>query len=54
MNSHYELSRYLQQRGILKSPLLVDSFNAVDRKDFVRPNLQDEAYEDHPLAIGAG
>jgi protein-L-isoaspartate(D-aspartate) O-methyltransferase len=54
MNSHYELYRYLQQRGVLKSPLLIESFNAIDRKDFVRPSLQVEAYEDHPLAIGAG
>ncbi|WP_100639692.1 protein-L-isoaspartate O-methyltransferase [Marinobacter salexigens] len=54
MKSHYELSQYLQQRGALKSPLLIESFNAIDRKDFVSPSLQDEAYEDHPLAIGAG
>ena len=54
MNSHHELSRYLQQRGVLKSAMLIESFNAIDRKDFVSPGLQDEAYEDHPLAIGAG
>ncbi|GGE60813.1 fibrillarin-like rRNA methylase [Streptosporangium jomthongense] len=54
MNSHKELCRYLQQRGVLKSPLLIESFNFVDRRDFVAPNLQNEAYEDHPLAIGAG
>ena len=54
MNSHHELSRYLQQRGGLKSAMLIESFNAIDRKDFVSPGLQDEAYEDHPLAIGAG
>ncbi|WP_417544262.1 protein-L-isoaspartate O-methyltransferase family protein [Marinobacter sp.] len=54
MKNHYELSYYLQQRGVLKSPLLVDSFNAIDRKDFVSPALLSEAYEDHPLGIGAG
>ena len=54
MNSHHELSRYLQQRGVLKSAMLIESFNAIDRKDFVSPGLQNEAYEDHPLAIGAG
>ena len=54
MNSHYELSHYLQQRGVLKSALLIDSFNTIDRKGFVSPSLYDEAYEDHPLAIGAG
>lgn len=54
MNNHYQLTRYLQQREVLKSPQLIASFNAIDRKDFVCPSLQDEAYEDHPLAIGAG
>jgi len=54
MKSHHKLSHYLQQRGVLKSATLIDSFNAIDRKDFVSPGLQDEAYEDHPLAIGAG
>ncbi len=54
MNSHYELSHYLQQRGVLVSPLLIESFNTVDRKDFVPSSMQDEAYEDYPLFIGAG
>jgi protein-L-isoaspartate(D-aspartate) O-methyltransferase len=54
MNSHHELSRYLQQRGVLVSPQLVESFNAIDRKDFVLPGMEDEAYEDYPLVIGAG
>ena len=54
MNSHHELALYLQQRGVLISALLIDSFNAVDRKDFVSPSLEDEAYADHPLSIGAG
>lgn len=54
MKTHYELTRYLQQQGVLVSPLLVESFNAVDRKDFVPSPLLDEAYEDYPLAIGEG
>jgi protein-L-isoaspartate(D-aspartate) O-methyltransferase len=54
MNSHHELSVYLQERGVLLSPLLIESFNAIDRKDFVPPSMQDEAYEDYPLVIGAG
>lgn len=54
MYSHHALSAYLQQKGVLSSPLLIASFNAVDRKDFVPTVLQDEAYEDYPLAIGAG
>jgi len=54
MNSSYELSLYLQAKGVLASPLLIESFNAVDRKDFVPYALQDQAYEDYPLAIGGG
>jgi len=54
MYSAHELSNYLQQRGVLHSPLLIESFNAVDRKDFVPLSLRSEAYEDYPLPIGAG
>lgn len=54
MYSHHDLSLYLQRQGVLTSPLLIASFNAVDRKDFVPASLHDEAYEDYPLAIGAG
>lgn len=54
MYSHHELTLYLQKKGVLASPLLIASFNAIDRKDFVPASLQDEAYEDYPLAIGAG
>ncbi|WP_144822007.1 protein-L-isoaspartate O-methyltransferase [Marinobacter piscensis] len=54
MKTHYELSGYLQKRGVLKSPGLIESFNTIDRKDFVSPGLEAEAYEDHPLSIGSG
>ncbi len=54
MNSHYELSLYLQERGTLTSPLLIESFNTVDRKDFVPFEFHDQAYEDYPLSIGEG
>ncbi|OEY67236.1 protein-L-isoaspartate(D-aspartate) O-methyltransferase [Marinobacter sp. X15-166B] len=54
MINHYELCRHLQQRGVLKSARLIESFKTIDRKDFVSPDLQDEAYEDYPLAIGSG
>jgi len=54
MYSAHELSNYLQQRGVLHSPLLIESFDAVDRKDFVPLSLRSEAYEDYPLPIGAG
>ncbi len=54
MTSHYQLSEYLQQRGTLTSPLLIESFNAIDRKDFVPFAFHDQAYEDYPLSIGEG
>ena len=52
MNSHNELSLYLQERGTLTSPLLIQSFNVIDRKDFVPITFHDQAYEDYPLSIG--
>lgn len=54
MTSHYQLSQYLQQRGTLSSALLIESFNTIDRKDFVPSDFQDQAYEDYPLSIGKG
>ncbi|MEE8587995.1 MAG: protein-L-isoaspartate O-methyltransferase [Sulfurimonadaceae bacterium] len=54
MNSHYELALYLQERGTLTSPLLIESFNSVDRIDFVPSCFYDQAYEDYPLTIGQG
>ncbi|RUM65877.1 MAG: L-isoaspartyl protein carboxyl methyltransferase [Sulfurimonas sp.] len=48
------LCRYLQERGRLHSPLLIQSFCEVDRKDFVPPEFIQKAYEDYPLAIGGG
>lgn len=54
MNTHHELARYLQKQGVLASPILIESFNAVDRMDFVPSLYQDQAYEDYPLMIGQG
>lgn len=54
MDSRHTLSLYLQKEGVLTSPLLIRSFETVDRKDFVPYALQEEAYEDYPLAIGEG
>jgi len=54
MNSAHELALYLQRKGVLVSPRLIASFNAVDRKDFVPSALHDQAYEDYPLGIGEG
>ncbi len=54
MYSHHELTLYLQEQGVLASPLLIASFNAIDRKDFVPAALHEDAYEDYPLSIGEG
>ena len=48
------LARYLEEKGVLKSPLLISAFEEVDRADFVPAKLYDFAYEDHPLDIGWG
>lgn len=52
MKNAYKLCLYLQDNGVLHSKNLIQSFNAIDRKDFVPSHLQAEAYEDYPLHIG--
>ncbi len=54
MHSAKELSLYLQEQGRLHSPRLIQSFNTIDRNDFVPSAFADEAYEDYPLSIGKG
>lgn len=44
--------QYLKEVGVLKTPALIEAFLRIDRKDFVLPEYQDQAYEDHPLSIG--
>lgn len=48
-----ELIDSLVMRGVLKSPRLIEAFEAVDRVDFVVEELRHMAYEDRPLPIGA-
>lgn len=48
------LMRELIGGGYLKSPLIIDAFGVVDRKDFVPEEFQDEAYGNYPLPIGFG
>ncbi|MEK7174122.1 MAG: protein-L-isoaspartate O-methyltransferase [Patescibacteria group bacterium] len=48
------LATELQEIGYLKSPRLVDAFNAIDRADFVSAKFRDRAYEEVPLPIGFG
>src|SRR3989344_9281320 len=40
--------------GYLKSPLLIEAFRAIDRKDFVPRGEEREAYGNYPLPIGWG
>ena len=39
---------------VLKTPALIKAFLKIDRRDFVLPEYQDQAYEDHPLPIDSG
>ncbi len=40
--------------GYLKTPLIIEAFRAIDRKDFVPEDLKDMAYVNEPLPIGYG
>lgn len=42
----------LISQGVLKTPTIIQAFRSVDRADFVRPEYENVAYEDHPLPIG--
>lgn len=42
----------LMEEGVLKTPRIIEAFGAVDRKDFVPPELQADAYVNAPLPIG--
>ncbi|MDP3980151.1 MAG: protein-L-isoaspartate O-methyltransferase, partial [Chlamydiota bacterium] len=43
----------LRRRGI-SSERVLEAFNAIPRHEFVSLEDQDQAYEDHPIAIGCG
>lgn len=47
-----ELIQKLTSDKTLLTPRIIGAFRAVDRKDFVLPEYQIEAYEDKPLSIG--
>lgn len=49
-----ELIELLLHEGVLKTPLLIDAFKQIDRKDFVPESSQGAAYEDVPQPIGYG
>lgn len=49
-----ELVKKLVSLGVLVSPQIISAFLACDRKEFVLPEYQGEAYVDAPLPIGSG
>jgi len=53
-SSNKELVNYLIRHGVLKSQNIIDAFLSIDRKNFVRPDHEFEAYGDYPLPIGEG
>jgi protein-L-isoaspartate(D-aspartate) O-methyltransferase len=50
--SNLELVDELIDLGYLKTPILVETFKAIDRKDFVPKNIREQAYLNEPLPIG--
>jgi protein-L-isoaspartate(D-aspartate) O-methyltransferase len=48
------LLQSLIRDGYLKTPLLIEAFEKIDRRDFVLPEEAGEAYENYPLPIGFG
>ena len=54
INKQKELIDFLKAEGVLKSPRIIDAFEAVDRKDFVPQEMAEVAYADEPLPIGFG
>lgn len=49
-----QLIHNLKEAGVLHTGRISEAFSKVDRKDFVLPEYQDEAYADYPLPIGHG
>jgi protein-L-isoaspartate(D-aspartate) O-methyltransferase len=46
------IERLKEQTSVLKNPRIEAAFKAIDRKDFVQPGYQVEAYEDYAIPIG--
>ena len=49
-----ELIRELLKGGYLRNPLILETFEKIDRKDFVPAELESSAYLNEPLPIGFG
>ncbi|MEK7086802.1 MAG: protein-L-isoaspartate(D-aspartate) O-methyltransferase [Patescibacteria group bacterium] len=44
----------LVKNGYLKTPVIIEAFQKIDRKDFIREETMAEAYGNYPLPIGRG
>lgn len=49
-----QLVQDLIDRGVLRTPVIIEAFQAIDRRDFVPENLASAAYRDIPLPLGLG
>jgi protein-L-isoaspartate(D-aspartate) O-methyltransferase len=49
-----KLIQDLVRGGYLKTPIIIEAFQNIDRKDFVPSNIGNEAYVNEPLPIGYG
>lgn len=49
-----QLLSKLERSGVLRTPQIKEAFKRIDRKDFVKPEYKDFAYEDKPFPIGGG
>ncbi|RJQ29673.1 protein-L-isoaspartate O-methyltransferase [Candidatus Parcubacteria bacterium] len=47
-----ELIESLIRRGVLRTPLIIEAFEKIDRADFVLSEYHKERYGDYPLPIG--
>ena len=54
MDSQEELLHHLQSIGVLRTPAIIQAFNAIDRRDFVTSEMAAAAYEDTALPLGLG
>lgn len=54
MKTNQQLIKLLINQGYLKTPLIIEVFEKIDRADFVLEEFKDEAYNNYPLPIGYG
>ncbi len=51
MNSNSQLVQYLVNTEALKTDIIINAFNKIDRKKFVQDDFANEPYQDIPLPI---